>query len=626
MKKLLLLFVALIGIGFSVNAQVTNPINEATYKTNGFSYAKEFWMCSSYTKNINMAFEAFGVSVSSQGKWYELRPGAYTDATTDFTSSLLKTMPVDNIFNVDGRGAGIYEFLFVNEAAGFCDMPLNAKAIFRVYVVPDLTGFSVKTVICQGSTTTVDFTLNVPSVVKDFANQMGWSFVIKDGASIVAMPLTVSSPGIKNYTYEINDASGNFAGRYAALTTSAYSCASTAKISHSVEHSTNVITPPAAIQNTYCLSNLMQTHPTNYLVDLASVLNFSAPNGQWSVVSDGGATVTVAAATGAADILLTGRTAPSTVIFAYSFTGCDGASTPSSVNVTFVFGNTELTSEISNKSVVKCRNFATGDVSLLDILGISVPSTAGTWSEILSGATNTIPSGTVDFSTLQTGKDYTYRYNVSPAAVSELCQVTSYEATLTLKIDDVNGLNSGQAQICKNLYDGGAATVNLSDYIAGLPSTGVQWYTWNGTLIASPSTYAINATNFNVGTNLFKFVYTSTCGQAEGNLYLTVTDRMTNFTNKTIRFCYTDAEAQSIDLFQKLGIVGLQGSWTSTSVTTNLSTSGVFSGTAQYEADGGSAAGDKTYIFEYDSPGEGCINAGEKATITVIITPDIVAP
>lgn len=630
----------LMGVGLSAQAQLT-PINETDYKTTGhFKYAKELWMCSSNAVIIDMALEAFGVSVSSEGEWYELIPGEYIKAKDASlnplhpnASDMVSTAPVSNIFNVTGRGYGVYEFLYKNKTPNFCGMVENDQAIFRIYIVPELTGFSVNTQICEGVSQQVDLTANIPVEVKNFANKMGWTFDFLYAGNPVTMPLTVSTPGLKQYTYTINDNAGNFAGKYDALTaaTNIYKCSDYATVSHSVSLSTDaVITPPDKKELSYCLANLKLQYPTTYELDLNGILNFTAPNGKWGTTAAG--SVASVSLLGVATIQTGTIPVNTTVTFEYEFDNCDGTKGKAYVELTFG-DDTTLNTIIDNQNRTVCRNFAAGEVSLLNLLGLSVPSTAGTWIN----PDNTINhNGQINLAQLNTGRAYAYQYNVSTAAANDLCNITNYTANLVLTVDDVDAINSGQAQICKSIYDAGTSTINLGTFVLGLPSSNVTWSAFNpssgnfDTPIADPTQYPVNDTSLVVGINMFKFEYSSVCGHAEGKLYLTVTDRITNYRDKELKYCVTDVGAYAVNLEGILSVAGLQGTWIVDSSSDNVDAANfdgkVFNGSQQYLDNGLTAPSVGTFIFRYQpvSGGEPCIG-DEEVTLTIIITPDIVS-
>ncbi|MDR1056901.1 MAG: hypothetical protein LBL90_14075 [Prevotellaceae bacterium] len=658
MKKIFLAIAFFMGIGLHVNAQLA-PLDPTDLTTNkGFVYASELWMCESYVANIDMSYEAFGKQLSSEGKWYEIIPGTYLVAKEgnnykeiDEANKLNNGMPVSNIFNAVGRGSGIYEFVYINEKDGFCGMLVGDRAIFRVYVVPELKGFSVITQLCNGTPLDVTFEPNIPADIKDFmVTQMGWSFKYKTypQGDAVAMPITASIAGVFQYTYEVDDTQGNFSGKHTALNSTKYKCAADARITHTVNLNEGAITTaPGDIEKTFCLAFELLNNTINgkYLVNLNSILNYNAPvdaAGPWTVTA-GDTYATINKLTGAAEIDLQkivddAVTLPFEVVFTYTYKdNCEDPNSTKSINVKFIFGNTQINDELVDKDTTVCRNLYAGDVSLLGLLQVEVPSTAGTWTD---KDNNILYTGTINLSNLYDGERYPYSYFVSPAMSADFCGITNFLAVLGVTVENVDGYNSGQAQICKEVWANKNKKINLSTYIAGLPKdykpNELKWYIYDPelkdwTLITTDYTQFAVDDKLKVGTNLFKFEYSTKCGDAEGRLFITVTDRITNYENKYVTYCYIDNAAKAIYLEQILGVGGIEGTWSvdssgeAVNATYFDAATGVFKGREQFESTGLGA--DKTYIFKFE-PKDGNQGCGidHEIFIHVTLSTDIVTP
>ena len=643
MKKVFLLLASfVIGWGLNVSAQVPSPIDETVYKNNGFTFASESWMCSSSSNNIDMSKDAFGSSMS-KGIWYELKPGAYTQAKDPNTGVQLTPNPSDilgvnvsNVFLTASRMPGVYEFLYVNGQPDFCSMQIGDQAIFRVYLVPGLEGFSRNSQLCVGTDRYEDLTLGISSDLQSFVDNMGWDIVVSTYPqnAEVSMPVNIKGGGLYQYTYKIDDSQGPFAGKYNGMP-SEYKCVDSASITYTVTIVKDSISSvPELAPITYCLANLKLQNAKEFYFYPSSVLNFTAPGGKWT--SSSSYIKTLDENTGKAVIDVETMPAPTTIVFEYTYqVKCADANITNTAEVKLVLGDVEINDEIVNKDTTVCRNLYAGEISLSKLLGVSLPSSGVVWmslpskSEIISGTTNIIG--------LERGQSYDYLLHVSPGINDEFCTISNYSATLTVNVEDIESYNSGVAQVCyQDKVVAGNDKINLSSFISGLPqSPSVNWYAFDynagkfsSTPIVDPLNYDINESNFLLGDNFFKFEYSTPCGNAEGRLVVTAGNRVPNYTNKVVTYCFEDNGADAINLFQVLGVAGLNGTWTVKSspngVTLNCS---VFDGRQQY-LDDNNAAGTSntpfTYVFEYTPDANDGCGIVNPVTVTVNITPDIV--
>ena len=551
--KKIFAFAGVFLFGVSAHAFPKDTLNRTDY-TN-FVHLKEFWICTSVAFPIDLSLNAFEVNYTPKtGRYFQIEPGSHKDGSLPVSGTR-----VSGIFNVTGRQAGIYEFVYISDVNDFCGMGLGDKSLVRLYLVPELKDFSLLVNICPDHDFTVDLTDYLPYEIKNFADSVGWKIFFTE-----TVRASRSTIGSKTYTYSIDDGSGQFRGKFNSMKRN-YSCRSQAVATVNVKIvQDEIIIPPREVS--FCIENLLTYNETSsfFTVNLGSLLGVVVKDGKWESVLQGYAEITDddagIAKINVGLINLTNQTMPFPVMFNYRYKNCNDEDRTTSVTVML---EGDLVSKISGGDTsVACRNFGSGIINLELFYGFAVPATSGVWidmqKKIKDDMNSEMKTPEVDLMLLEPGSVYNYRYMINPTSVN-LCGtgMSGTEiiwADYYLRVRDAEVLSS-EAKICKSLY-GTGVNINLQNYVAGLDTTQVYW-TLNGTPINNPREYRLQGT---ADTTLkFDFSYVAgECGVSRGSLYLSTTDSIAT-TDKVIQVCFTDDYAKNINLFQVLGIAGLEG-------------------------------------------------------------------
>jgi hypothetical protein len=647
MKRLVLLFGLLI-VTYPLFASL-DPIDSYT----NFKIKKELWVCSSIAFPIDIAYDAFNIDFKAviegkHGYFIQVIPGKYKDGHAVLPSEDSDTIilnPAKGVLSVLGKPAGVYEYIFVSTDDDFCGMSNDEKAVVRVYIVPQPTGFPVLTNLCPGQEEDVDFSQFIPAEIKYFIDEMGWTLSFKgnDGKD-VTMPVKANLSNVGNnvYQYTINDDAGDFRGRYDSLQKGIYYCPEdSAYLTHTVrirEGAEYAIPDKKIAFCTDVLKSVPETFP--YLnINLFSYMGTAVSDGTWSLqsnISFSSQDYSLDPVTGDVKIpwnLLVSFYAPQdSIIFKYSYKNCEQNDV--STTLTFNFNPAEFQEAFSDAERDICRNLVSGVVDLASLFGFTVPLTSGIWYEKIGEEFQEMLYGAVDLSDKISGSLYTYRFDVSNS-IDELCLVQGTQDLFNLRIHDVS-ISNAEIQLCKLQYRDGII-VDLFRYVPGLNDetridpNKVTWRDPNGIIISTPRTYRFKSTeDWEVAdtssyTMPYRFEVTSDCGPFSGYLYVTPVDSIRHDMHKKIQVCYTDEYASYIDLFQILGIAGASGNFIlcedpkpagkviPSEIQQRIEQTGIMNANALFNENNTI----EEYTFCYAPASDSCIPSGAKVTIIV---------
>lgn len=477
---------------------------------------------------------------------------------------------------------GDYKFIFTptnNPCMDDAD-----RAVVTIHILPIAKAINHYVVLCDGETISLD----LKSLLSPALTAMYSGFEFKDSKGVVLTSSTVSfsTKGDFIYTYSITDAGAS-------------DCQSSAKIAINVvsQELGDKLDLPTEVA--YCINAVPAA------INLNTALGFSGKEGVW-------------AATGSAPAPVGGIVSfPTPEIgdyaYTYTYTNCSGTSVtlPFTIKIT-----DDLTSDFVDGSTEVCKTIASnGFIDLMSVLGVNLPETAGSWRVVQEASPVDVADGIFEMAEARVGT-YVYRFEVSNAA-DDLCAIANGAAEVTIKISDSGEVLDGEVQLCKANLSG--VTLNMNEFMRSLPSGGT-WYDVDGTTVINGDAFDVSGLNLGVYSYTYKFDG-GTCGEGEASLLVVVTDMLTNFKDKTVKFCLTDDGADAIDLDQLLAIGGISGVWTATAdsnaTTQNptLDANNVFNGRD---------AGVGIYYFEFKSSEDACgIQIDDTSMITVIITEDL---
>ena len=549
----------------------------------GFKLTKELWVCSSVAFPIDISYDAFNVDFKTvmkggYGYFVQVKPGQHKDGTQLPSSFATIANPTGGVFNVVGKPAGVYEFIFISTDNNFCGMSNGEQAVVRVYIVPQPTGFPILTNVCPGEAVDVDFDKFIPSEISYFLKEMGWTVSYKDKAgAAVTMPVKANLSNVGNnvYEYSINDTSGPYAGKYTSMKASVYACPEdSAFLNHTVRIREGAYAIPDK-ELTYCMQSLLSVSETAEIlsINLFSQTGASAMGGKWSLIKHDNIAASeflLNETTGDASIpigLIDFRAGHANyeVVYKYAYNDCSGNDTATNLKLIFSYDFKTLMVE---KEKEVCRNLVSGMIDLSSTFGFNVPLTSGIWYEKVGTDFKEMLYGAVDISDKSSGSLYTYKYDVSPA-IDSLCLVDGLSTLMHLRVRDAEVLNFAEVQICKPQFAAGVV-VDLFQFVPGLndPSrfdpTKVTWRGPDGSVISNPSSYQLLAIGQEAADTsntqfLFQFDFATECGVSKGNLYISAVDSLTSNIHRVVNVCFTDDYAHHIDLRQVLGIAGLKG-------------------------------------------------------------------
>lgn len=647
-----LLLLVLLSPKLALSKETLPDLNDPIYKD--YKNKKQMWLCSSLGFPVDVSYDAFRTHYSLEyGFFSQVEPGNPKQTIKD---------NVSGIFNVAGRSAGVYEFVFTSEINDFCLMDKGQQSVVRVYLVPDLRPFTVLSHLCAGEDNTIDLLNYVPYEVKNFADSMGWSLQFY-GTDVVDGHLVksnLSKVGTRNYTYKYDDSKSKVIGGLESMNkVSAYRCAETAVATVNVKiHSDEFKIEDRDVS--FCLESLMSV-PHNIplmRLNLSSLLGAYAEAGEWSLSNTGQAFVSLDKNDAILNLDLIkvqddkNSILPLSLGFDYKYMDCKGDLNTARLVVKIT---KELAKLVTDSEKPVCRNRTSGSIDLDTYFGFSVPTTSGEWYfKDPSQGEIYMPTSTVHIDTLKVGSLYDFVYRVHPA-VEQLCDLTAQEANFRLRIREA-GVLGGVGNICKSSYLDPATRVNLFSYVPGLTDSinNVEWYSCDSNGECSLPIDNTKARDYSLldgndldgnnidyfqGVRSFLFKYGSECGPVEGKVYLSVIDSLLNKeqSNRKIVLCYTDDWATNVDLNQVFELAGLKKFWTyptsnqidlggRTDIWKPDTNPPVFNARKAFEL--ASAAlpsqNEFAFVFEYDPDPKECIVG--KLTLTIVVTRDVVKP
>jgi hypothetical protein len=579
MKKFFFGIALLLSVG-GASAFPRDTLNSNTYRN--FKYLKELWVCSSHAFPVNVSHSVFGVAFTQQTGYYlQVEPNSHKDGST---------LPVggkkfDGVFNISGRPAGAYDFVYINTSSNFCGMTVGEQALVRIYIVPELIGNTILSNVCAGKSFNVNLRDYLPYEVKNFADSADWVVQFYDARThspVTTAEASLGKIGTRDFYYKIDDVTGPFAGKFSKIR-KGWACADSGVISHTVRIRDSIRLVKDTVPVTFCIDNVraLSEHHDRFTVNLAALLGASVDGGVWSVPSNVPSSffprIDVNTGELTFDMVRVATYTNFNFDFTYKFKNCDNSNVTGLVRIVFT---DNMSPVISGDTGTICRNLGSGILDLGLFFGFSAPTTAGIWLDMQKGGKeHEILSGSIDLNELNVGSLYHYQYRVHPASV-DFCG-TGYNPSTGgshadvwedyyLKVRDIEIL-SGSARVCRSSYASGVM-LNLYDYVPGLSDPNlvdpdeVSWVDHAGLSISTSEAQNYLLQGQPRDTTLilpFSFTYSNDCGTAPGNLYISVVDSLqTHKLHIKLQLCYTDDQASYVDLRQVIGIAGLQGTFT----------------------------------------------------------------
>jgi hypothetical protein len=617
---------------------------------------KEMWVCTSIAFPVDISYDAFRIdfktiALCGYGYFVQVKPGTHTDGSVFPDADDIIENPSKGVLNVVGKPAGVYEYVFISTSDGFCGMNNGEQSVVRIYLVPQPTGFPVLTNVCPGVTEDINFDNFIPPEVKYFIDEMGWTIDYTLDGVPVTMPVQAGLANVGNnvYRYSINDGSGDFMGKYAAMRDSlVYACPEDSSyLTHTVRIRENEEYTIPNKNISFCTEVLSLVPETRISLNtnLFGYLGSSVPDGKWSIDYKGILTdsdfppINETSGDVSIPIAMIDALGIDSIVFKYSYKDCLANDT--FTLLTFNFDNEKFKNTFVEHEQDLCRNLMSGVVELSSIFGFNVPLTSGIWYQKSGDDFAEMLYGAVDISEMKSGSLYTFRYDVN-SAVDALCEIQGLSTVFHLRMHDIAVANA-EVKICKQQFADGI-TVDLSRYVPGLNDTSrissdrITWKDNEGAVITNPERYQLQSTEDWQTADIaaYKMVYRyeveSDCGLSTGNLYISVVDSVMSDTARKVIICYTDDYAKHIDLFQVLGIVGANGTFrlcedpvnengSKISIPPNLTQieqSGIMDAYSLFNSNNSS----ETYTFCYlPSRSDSCVPDGMK--ITIVITRNV---
>ncbi|MDR0558564.1 MAG: hypothetical protein LBG92_00150 [Prevotellaceae bacterium] len=621
-----------------------------------FIHKKDLWVCSSVSFPVDISYDAFSVNFKTleqggEGYFVQVMPGQYPNPFTPVQIDSVDKVPhASAILNVIGKPAGIYEYIFVCKSNNFCGMNYNEQSVVRVYIVPQLSGYSALTNVCPGTTTNVDLNMYVPTEIQYFIESVGWKLQFFSSKGRAPMPLTnvgIMNVGNTEFKYTVDDTQGNYSGKFRAMQNDVYACPrDTATVTHTVRISDNFFIPDREVS--YCMETLLGAMETKiyFYPNIFASIGSSVDGGEWILPSSlllpenyfkdikdqplDGITNRFKIPVEVLDYMYSNGQFqyPLDIVLNYKYPNCSG-DTITKLTIRLTNDLAAVIPDKQEKDV--CRNQVPGVVDLAGIFGFSIPATSGAWFEYNGTDWDELLYGTVDISGFTTGSLYSFKYDISGALdKGDLCGVGGSTKLFDLRIRDIalSGWNAA-TKICKDKFSNGVK-LNLFNYVPGLDSleSKVTWRDTLGTVITNPKDYLFTGQPVDTSKTLrYTFDVKADCGEFKGNLYITPIDSIVSgMDTVAIQVCWTDDYAYNINLHQVIGIAGLQGTWDFVPAESSKPslTSAVFDpATGKFKAhdafDGDNNPNDsELYVFVYKPDnGEACVSKNMKVKIKV---------
>jgi hypothetical protein len=527
-------------------------------------------VCGYNVHPIDLSEDVVGLGLSAGGgKWYKVsNPDSYESELTELNV-------VSNILLAIDLQPGEYYYVFVPDNNPCLDDKDRAIATINILESPE----SISHTIALCSDEELDFDL--ASLVSPLLKEKYPSMKFKDegGKELASSTIAIAGndSGEMIYTYHLGNATA--------------SCTDMAHIVLNVMRDGTAEGVVREDKLAFCMNAVPKK------LNLNKEFGITMTGGSWS-------TEGTAPAPNGGVIDLSAVTAPVNFVYKYSYSGGSCGAAGEDVYTIVITDNLSDHFKDASREICKAAN-PNGHVDLMGILGVDIPNSVGIWTEGHVESPVDVADGYFELADSRAGT-YEYTFTVSNSATN-LCGITGESAKVTLHIFDNGEVLDAEIQVCSSRE----GNINLAEYMPNLPSSG----SWDGGKIAV-SDGSIAASDLQMGVNMFSYTFDGgACSSGTAMLYVTVTDEITSFTDKTLTYCLTDKGADAIDLDQKLGVF-VSGSWSGDQTSTvNWKDGNVFDGRA---------AGVGEYVFTFKADADSCnINSGDSVTITIKITEDL---
>lgn len=519
--------------------------------------------------------------------------GTWSEVSADDIDHVLE-QDCGGLIKVIDRQPGTYAFVYTSKDDK-C-MVDGERVVACLIIIENPLSKNVEIPLCEGDA----YAANLNSFLPAGLDDRDITFYDESDVEIVdpsSFLISVDFEGSVNLSYKINDVD--------------YVCENSASMTLAVRRNVDVSSLPAEGTEAYCVRAV-----PNNRVDLNRVLglympgdwtqeavsNMDAPvlNGSWVDLKGGDLNITAY---------------PASVVYAFMPIG--GACYKDYAPKVKLEITEDLAASFVDVEENVCKSFTPqGFIVLEDLLGVDIPSNAGKWTALPGeGSSVDVSDGVFEFAEARSGS-YQFKYYFGNA-VTSLCGLSEQEVILTVHVFDVNDAKDGQLQMCVATE----GTLNLNRWIDGLLSeTGVKWFDPSGAEVVD-GIVNLDASPLEKGTVVYNYSYPAgPCGDAKGILYVTVEERLPNFKNKYVEYCLTDEGVDVITLARILGVKGVAGTWSN-----DDAAAGYDATNPDYPIlDGTQLVLEKEYAFTFTVADDykGCLEPGEKVTITVKITED----
>lgn len=603
-QKLMLTAILLLSVAFTANAQ-QNPK----------------YLCETNSNTaLDLALDVVGNGFhAGGGQWYALPPGTYSQNPTDATvtgvvagTHLVEANKVGEIFVATGKNVGRYDFVFVSIDGESC-IPIGNQKLATVIILEAPKPVSHSLSLCSGVAHTLDLATLISSTLPTPVTYTGAPAGFLTGSNLT-IDATFEGQIDMNYSVTHTGAPASFCNA-STITINVVRSGEAPKL----VGANNINSCSDAINGT--------------TLNLNTKLTATVPGGTWSVSPTTPATSTPKRVqlSGTGNHIATFDGVANTEVYTFTYTlptplpACYAGATNPQFTVTI---KDDLAPDYVDNTLNVCKaDNPNGVIDMLrDGLGLNIPLSTGTWN-LDPAHTNpsdvTVTDGLFEVANASPGT-YKYIYTTSNTGI---CGVINKSVTLTIEVTDT-ATKDERIVFCKIDLDT-AGTKTLSDYVPGLPATGVTWTTtatgFAGTTAGTPPVTTITTgtiTNAELhakgaGTHKFDYSYDSgTCGIAEGSLYVSVTDAL-DMQNVTVKYCRPDLPADGVNLTNVLGI-DVPGSWSFENLADNPSSGGNITGNIFKETITPAPTGDVTYKATFSPNSTNC--GATKVTVSIIVT------
>lgn len=545
-----------------------------TYKAD-----KTISLCDTEALPINLGTQVLGIDASATGgQWQQVN-------ATD--NSQIINPKAKNVLKAIDLTPGTYVFVYTaNDSNPCAEEGDKFRATVNILETPKPVNINVP--LCEGDTRDVDLKTLISATFKDKYSNIAYKKA--DGTDIVNGVLAISAndEGTIEATYEI-----------IGVTNSEYPCTLSSTISVNITRDADFTNKDFSGKKALCVTKMPEKINLNAELGIGATVNWTTAAGAPAVTS------------GVVD--LSGSVATGTYVYNFTISapgtscGLDGKTGAYTLTIT-----DDLTDELNaTKQKAICKlNTPNANIDMFQTLGINIPVQSGVWEPADQATPDTyIKNGFFDASKAPAG---TYKYQLRVSNAADLCGIAGKTSgILTFIIENGGNLLDGTVQLCSvNL----PSDLNLSKYIAGISASTTTWKDAAGAVVSSG---VLDASRLKKGT--YEYIYetgSSEC-KSTGSLYISVVDKLSNFTDRSVKYCLTDTGSDAISLDGLLAVAGITGSW-----------SGAGTGNTNYNTTthmfNGRAAGTGTYTFTFTADNaSGCGLANQTATITVIITDNL---